>query len=843
MQTEIVEVEVRRRGALRVYLGASPGVGKTFAMLDEGQRRAARGTDVVIGLVETHGRVHTAAQIADLEVVPRRSIEHRDTVHTEMDLPALLARGPEVVLVDELAHTNVPGLENEKRWQDVEALLAAGICVITTVNVQHLESLNDVVESITGVRQRETVPDRIVRQADAIELVDMSPQALRRRMAHGNIYAEEKVDAALAQFFREGNLTALRELALLWLADRVDEGMTRYRDEHEIDSTWAARERIVVAVTGGPESEVLLRRAARIATRVAGPVGARGQWRALFVSRGDGLVQMDPDRLHRLHAMTEDMGGTFHTVVGDDTAAAILDFARAENASQVLIGASRRGRVSTLLDPGIGEIVIAESGDIDVHIVTHEQARRTKDNVRPHPDLPRRRRVAGYVLGVVGPLALAALLLVTPDLHALPTEAMLYMALVVATALVGGRWPAFTASAVSGGALNFFFTPPTRTLTIASPENAFALLLFVVVALAVSSVVDLAARRTAQAERASGEADALTVLSHSLLHAGGDRTALLASACELFGMRGAAILGPGDEVVLSHGAPIERLRSADVSVPIDDTTQLALVGHPLAASDQRLLKAYAVHAAVLGERRLAARERHERRVLEETDRTRTALLAAVSHDLRTPLAAVKAAVSSLRSTQVVWSDEDEAELLRTVEEGADRLDDLVENLLDMSRIQMGAVSAHVDQLDVAVVLEAAIASLPERDRVRIAVAPEATRVVADAGLLERVVANVVANALAYAPEPTPVNLDVSRAADRVVVRIADHGPGVPTDQRDRLFEPFQRLGDVPRGEGIGLGLAVARGLTEAMGGTVLVEDTPAGGLTFVVDLPAEQERS
>ena len=304
-----------------------------------------------------------------------------------MDLDAVLVRHPEVVLVDELAHTNIPGAQNEKRWQDVEALLDAGICVITTVNIQHLESLNDVVESITGIRQQETVPDKVVRQADAIELSDMSPQALRRRMAHGNIYAPDKVDAALSQFFREGNLTALRELALLWLADRVDEGLDRYRDEHGIDSTWAARERIVVAVTGGPESEVLLRRAARIASRIGG-----GEWMALYVTRGDGLVQMDPARLHKLHVMTEDMGGTFHTVVGDNTATAILEFAKAENATQVLIGASRRGRLSTLANPGIGEVVIAESGDIDVHIVTHDQARKKRGSGRSTPELSRRRR-------------------------------------------------------------------------------------------------------------------------------------------------------------------------------------------------------------------------------------------------------------------------------------------------------------------------------------------------------------------------------------------------------------------------------------------------------------------
>jgi two-component system sensor histidine kinase KdpD len=814
-----------------VYLGASPGVGKTFAMLDEGQRRASRGTDVVIGFVETHGRVHTAEQIADLEVVPRRRLDYRGTSREEMDLPGILVRKPEVVLVDELAHTNVPGTENEKRWQDVEALLDAGICVITTLNIQHLESLNDVVESITGVRQRETVPDKIVRQADAIELVDMSPQSLRRRMAHGNIYAPDKVDAAMSQFFREGNLTALRELALLWLADRVDEGMDRYREQHEIDSTWAARERLVVAVTGGPETEVLLRRASRIASRTGG-----GQWMALYVTRGDGLVQMDPARLHKLHSMTEDMGGTFHTVVGDDAATAILDFARAENATQVIIGASRRGRLSTLANPGVGEIVIAESGDIDVHIVTHDLARRKKGNVRSSPELGRRRRLYGYALGVVGPFALAGLLLLTPDFHGLPTESMLFMGLVVATALVGGLRPAVLTSFISGFCLNYFFTPPLHTLTVASGENAFALLLFVVVAIAVSSVVDLAARRTAQAEKATAEADALTVLSHSLLHAGDDFPALLASACELFGMRGAAIF-TGEDVRISYGAPIANVAAADVSVKIDDESRLALIGRPLPAADQRLLKAYAAHAAVIGERRRAAADSNERRALQEADRTRTALLAAVSHDLRSPLAAVKAAISSLRNTEIDWSAEDKEALLAAAEESADRLDDLVANLLDMSRLQMGVVKAHVDQVEIDDVISGALAAMPDRGRVDVAIAEDAGLATADAGLLERVIANLVANALGYAPADSRVRIDASTSGERVLIRVVDTGPGVPAAHRDRLFAPFQRLGDIPQGEGIGLGLAVARGLTEAMDGTLTVEDTPGGGLTFVLNLP------
>jgi two-component system sensor histidine kinase KdpD len=831
VHTGTVESAPRRRGVLRVYLGASPGVGKTYAMLDEGRRRASRGTDVVVGFVETHGRCHTAEQIGDLEVLPRLVLDHHGSRQEELDLAGLLARAPEVALVDELAHSNAAGVAHEKRWQDVEELLAAGICVITTVNIQHLESLGGVVESITGIRQRETVPDTFVRQADAIELVDMSPQSLRRRMAHGNIYAPEKVDAALSQFFREGNLTALREVALLWLADRVDEGLDRYREQHDIDSTWAARERVVVAVTGGPESEVLLRRAARIASRTGG-----GEWLALYVTRGDGLVQMDPDRLHRLHAMTEDMAGTFHSVVGDDTATAILDFARGENATQVLIGASRRGRLSTLTHPGVGEIVIAESGDIDVHIVTHDQARRTASNVRSSARLSARRRLIGYVLGVVGPFALSGALLASPDLHGLPSESMLFMALVVATAITGGLRPAIVTSFLSGFALNYFFTPPLRTFAIASGENAFALALFVAIAIAVSSVVDLAARRTAQAEKASAEADALTVLSHSLLHAG-DFTTLLANACELFGMRGAAIVRSDGQVVEAFGVPIADRDAADVAVPIDDETSLVLVGRSLQAADQRLLRAYAAHASVLAERRIAARESSERRQLSETDRTRTALLAAVSHDLRTPLAAVKAAVSSLRSTQVEWSPEDEAALLETVEEGADRLDDLIANLLDMSRLQMGAVTAHVDVVELDATVGKALGSLPGRERVDVDIAATAALVLADAGLLERVLANVVGNALTYAPADTRVRVDAVAAGERAVVRVVDTGPGVPPAHRDRLFEPFQRLGDVPRGEGVGLGLAVARGLSEAMGGTLSAEDTPGGGLSFVLDLP------
>lgn len=355
------------RGKLRIYLGAAPGVGKTYAMLSEGHRRVERGTDCVVAFVEHHGRPRTEVMLHGLEQVPRRTLEYRATTFTEMDIDAVLARRPAVALVDELAHTNVPGSRNPKRWQDVAELLAAGIDVISTVNIQHLESLGDVVEAITGVRQRETVPDEVVRRADQIELVDMSPEALRRRMAHGNVYTSDKVDAALSNYFRPGNLTALRELALLWTADRVDEYLQQYRGEHNIRSTWQARERIVVGLTGGPEGRTLIRRATRLAEK-----GAGGEVLAVYIARSDGLTAASPKELAVQRTLVEDLGGTFHHVIGDDIPSALLEFARGVNATQIVLGSSRRRTWQYVFGPGVGQTVARDSGpDLDVHIVTH----------------------------------------------------------------------------------------------------------------------------------------------------------------------------------------------------------------------------------------------------------------------------------------------------------------------------------------------------------------------------------------------------------------------------------------------------------------------------------------
>ncbi len=839
------------RGRLRVYLGAAPGVGKTFAMLNEGRRRRDRGTDVVIGLVETHGRERTDSEIGELEVVPRKLVSYRGIEASELDLAAVLRRAPQVALIDELAHTNIADPADpsghEKRWQDIEALLDHGIDVITTLNVQHLESLNDVVESITGVRQQETVPDSVVRAADAVELVDMSPQALRRRMAHGNIYPAEKIDTALSRYFREGNLAALRELALLWLADRVDEGLERYREAHGIESTWTTRERIVVAVSGGEESTALMRRAARIASRTAG-----AEWLAVYVSRSDGLKGVSAEHLEKLRRKATEMSGSFHAVVSADTAEGLLAFARGVNASQILVGASRRSRLATALQPGIGEMVIAESGDIDVHVVSHDLARGRSLLKRRRTNLGRRRVIVGYLMATIGSAILTAVLYSTPTLHGLPTESMLMMALVIATALVGGRWPAIVGALISGVSLNLFFVPPTMTLTIADPENALALLVFLITGIAVASVVDLAGRRTEEATRARSEANALAVLSHRLMHTGGDQVELLQQACEVFGMTGASLIrhdgADGADLVTARcGQGPETLDQADVSIRIDDEVELAMTGRPLEAADRPLLTAYAAHFAVIRERQRAAAESRQRAQLVEGNRTRTALLAAVSHDLRSPLAAIKAAISSLRGGTIIWSPEDEAELLATIEESADRLDALVGNLLDMSRLQMGTVRPLLTELDVGAAVDQALRPIADSDRVKALLSDDLPLALADAGLLDRVLANIVENALRYTP--AEVGIDVTAAPfqdeagrDWVSLRVIDHGPGVSGDGKEQLFAPFQRLGDVPRGDGIGLGLAVARGLTEVMHGELSAEDTPGGGLTMVVDLPAADAR-
>ena len=823
------------RGVLRIYLGAAPGVGKTYAMLGEGTRRCARGTDVVVGVVETYGRPRTAEALRGLEVVPRRRTEHRGVVLEEMDLDAVLVRRPQVALVDELAHTNVPGSRHEKRWQDVEALLEAGIDVISTVNVQHLESLNDVVETVTGVPQRETVPDAVVRRAEQVDLVDMSPEALRRRMAHGNVYGPEQVDAALGNYFRLGNLTALRELALLWLADKVDEGLQAYRHAHGISGTWETRERVLVGLTGGAEGDTLVRRAARIAARQSG-----GDLLAAHVARSDGLQGSSPDVLARQRALVESLGGSYHVIVGDDVASALLDFARAENATQLVLGASRRGRVSSLFGPGTSSTVVRESGSIDVHLVSHDRVALGRGLPGLTGGLTPRRRLAGVLTALVLLAVLTAALAASRDSLSLSSPLLLYLSAVVVVALVGGLYPALLAALLATLLVNYYFTPPFYTLTVAQAENLLGLVVFVLVAVAVSTVVDLAARRTRQAARSRAEAEALATLSGDVLR--GERTlpALLNRARELFGLDEVRLyerVGDRDVLVGSAGEPGGD--GALTDLPVADGVRLELRGRAVTSDELRVLGAFAAQAAVSLERGRLKVQAQAAAQLTQVDRLRTSLLAAVGHDLRTPLAAAKAAVSSLRSDDVVWAPEDTAELLATAEESLDQLDDVVSSLLDMSRLQAGALAVHLGPATVAELLPPRLMRTLGEQLV-VQVPDDLPDVLADIGLLQRVFENLLLNAARHAPAGTRVRVAASRLGGRVEVRVVDRGAGLPDADKERVFAPFQRLDDRASstyGAGVGLGLAVARGFVEAVGGTLVPEDTPGGGLTMTVSLP------
>ncbi|WP_374115656.1 ATP-binding protein [Streptomyces sp. NK15101] len=784
-------------------------------MLDEGHRRAARGTDVVVGAADCRGRPHTEALLDGLERL--------ECPHGAFDLDTALRRRPGLLLVDDLARTNPAGHRNARRWQDVEELLEAGIDVLTTLDVQHLESLSDVVETITEVPAGDTVPDGVVRRADQIVLVDVDPEELRRRMAHGNIHAPEMVDAALASWFRPGNLTALRELALLWVADQVDDALRQYRADHGIGGIWEARERVVVGLTGGPEGDTLIRRAARIAAR-----SAQGELSAVHVVRGDGLASgASSTALARQRHLVESLGGSYHTVVGEDVPTALLDFARAGNATQLILGTSRRGRLERFLTGrGIGETTVSRSGDIDVHMVTHERAGRGRPLPRRRT-LPFSRRVAGPLAGVVLPVLLALLLDRFRGSLDLTGEALLLLMTVVGVACVGGVVSAFVAAVTASLLLDHRFMPPGAEFSFQDPDSLLVLVAFVGVAVAVAAIVDRSLRLARRAASATAEAETLSALAGSVVR--GEHTVpdLLARTRETFAAHAAELVDrPVDDPSASQ-------------VALGDGRFLVLRGRTLPAADRRVLTAFAAHLMAAVERARLAEAAAEAETAKAADRMRTALLAAVSHDLRTPLAAGWAAVASLRSPDVDFTAEERDELLATADESMARLSRLVENLLDMSRLQAGALALDLRPTAWEEVVPAALDGLPGTAGRQVAFRglEESPLVLADPPLLERVVANLIANAARHSPPGQPVLLAASTLAGRVELRVVDRGPGLSPADRERVFEPFQRLGDTDNTTGVGLGLALARGLTEAMGGTLTPEDTPGGGLTMVVTLP------
>jgi two-component system sensor histidine kinase KdpD len=846
------------RGTLRIYLGAAPGVGKTFAMLNEAWRRASRGTDVVVGFVETHGRPNTAAQIRDLEVVPRRTVLYRGTDFEEMDVDAVLARHPVVALVDELAHTNVPGSRHEKRWQDVEELLAAGIDVISTLNVQHLESMNDVVEQITGIKQRETIPDAVVRAADQIEIVDMTPQALRRRMAHGNIYPAEKVDASLANYFREGNLGALRELALMWVADRVDEALETYRAAHGIAQPWETRERVLVAITGAPGGDDVIRRAARMAART------RGELLGVHVRPADGLRGPPGQALAAQRMLLQELGGDYHELASADAATALVQFARAENATQIVLGSSRQSRWTHLWRGSVITNVIRASGSIDIHVISPDAdtdpapdpgAEAAADPSRRRPRalaVSPRRRLFAWLLAIALPPLLTLVLANVRGTLTLPSDLLMFLLAVVVVAALGGFVPAFVCAITGFLLANWFFTPPFYEFTISQGENLVALVIFLLVGGVVSLLVAAASRRTVEAAQARAEAETLAALSGTLAASDDPLPQLVGQLRLAFDADGVAVLGSrgGSEgrgtragegwvVLAGAGESIpEHPDDADVVVALHGTEVLVLRGEHLGEDDREVLRAFAGQVALAVQQRELKADADRAVGLAEANELRTALLAAVSHDLRTPLSSIKASVSSLLQRDVDFTPTATREFLETIDEGADRLNHLIGNLLDMSRLQTGALQLVMRDVGLDEVVPAALAGLTHAERVAVDVPETLPRVSADAALLERAIANVVENAIAWSPPDAPVRVEACIAQERVDLHVVDRGPGIPLTQRDDVFLPFQRLGDRSNGSGVGLGLAVARGFVEAMGGELVVDDTPGGGVTMVISLPA-----
>ena len=840
----------RRRGTLRVYLGAAPGVGKTYAMLEEGRRRAARGTKVVVGIVDSHGRAPIHRLLVGMTIVRPMTVLEDGISYPELDVDAVMASGAEVALVDDLGH-HIPGGVGARRWHGIEALLAAGVDVVSTVGVENLDSMNDVIATITGTTPTDTVPDSFVRGADQIELVDMSPEALRRRLAHGNIYPPEMIDAALADYFRPGTLGALRQLALLWVADRVDERLQDYISTHGIAETWEIRERVVIALAGFGGGH-LVRRAARIAGRI------RGELIGVHVVTGHGEPGPDIEMQRRL--VTE-LGGVYREVVGDDVAQALAEFARIEQATQLVLGANRRpGRrphIANRIKPrsagSIAATLIDELDHIDVHIIGTEAV--PSRQAFALPTLPRthatRRRLASlaWALCFIG-LPLLTLVLTQFRQHiSLGTALLLDLSVVLCVAALGGLRPGLVASILAFGLTNWFLTPPLHTLTVNESQNVVALAVFVAVTFVVGLLVDRSASRSREALRARGEAGALARSAATLVGAHDPLPELLEQLRTTFGLDAAAVLEHHDQgwwptVLVGNRDLVDPTDGTAVDLAEDGSVKLVVSTEALGPDQLEVLRAFADQLSVALQGRTLRAAAANAEVLAEANALRTALLQAVSHDLRTPLASIKASASGLLQSDVTFAEEDRIALLQNIDGAADRLDTMVRDLLDMSRLQAGALGSATGEVALEEIVASALSSVPASiGRVEVDVSESLPLVHADGGLLERALANLISNAVAWSPPDALVRIDAGLVGQFVDLRVVDRGPGIPKDDRDRVFAPFQRVGDRSNEAGVGLGLAIARGFIDAIGAHLEVEDTPGGGLTMSIRLRAVTDGS
>ncbi|HTS40504.1 MAG TPA: sensor histidine kinase KdpD [Xanthobacteraceae bacterium] len=884
---EAARREESRVGKLRIFVGAAPGVGKTYEMLQQARARKKDGYDVVVGVVETHGRKETEALLDGLEVIPRRRVEYKGQWLEEMDLDAIIGRHPQIVLVDELAHTNAPNSRHPKRYLDVEELLSHGIDVYTTVNIQHIESLNDVVAQITHVRVRETVPDSLFDRANAVELVDLTPDDLIQRLKEGKVYVPKQAERALEHFFSPANLTALRELALRRTADRVDEQLLTEMQARAIPGPWAAGERILVCISEDPRAAGLVRYAKRLADRL------HGAWVALYVEshRSLQLGEVERDRIADTLRLAESLGGEAVTIPSTDGSIAddVIGYAQANNVTQIVIGKSSRSRWFEILHGSVVHDLVRRSGNISVHVIAG-------DTIAGEPIAQKTVRTAD-VADALDPrpylIALAAVavaLLVGMAIQ--PRFGIENVDLVFLTAVVGvavrfGLWPSLVASVAASLCYNFFFLPPIYTFTIADPTNVAAFFFFIIMAVIVSNV---AARVRTQAVAAMTRArttESLYVFSRKLAGTGTLDDVLWASAYQtalMLKVRVVLLLPENGSIAVKAGYPPEdRLDAADLAAAkwawendhpagrgadtLPGARRLFLPMHtgrgaigvvgidsdktgPLLTPDQRrLLDALMDQAALAVERVRLVEDLDRAKRTAEADRLRSALLTSISHDLKTPLSSVLGAASTMRDLSSKLSDAEKTDLLATVIDESERLNRFIANLLDMTKLESGAVVPKASLQDVREIVGSALrraSKILTRHHVELELAPDLPMLELDPVLFEQVIFNLLDNAGKYAPDGSTIRIHGRRENESVLLQILDEGEGIPPSDLEHIFDKFYRAqkGDQVRA-GTGLGLAISRGFIEAMKGTIVADnrvDRSGAVFTIRLPIPAEQQR-
>ena len=877
---EVARKGESRSGRLKIFLGAAPGVGKTYEMLQQARARLKEGCDVVVGVVETHGRKETEALLDGLEVVPRHRLKYRDRWLEEMDLDAMLARRPDLALVDELAHTNVPGSRHPKRYLDVEELLSNGIDVYTTLNIQHIESLNDVIAQITGVRVRETVPDAILDRADGIELVDITPDDLMQRLKEGKVYVPKQAQRALEHFFSPANLTALRELALRRTAERVDEQLLTEMQARAIPGPWAAGERLLVCISEDPRAAGLVRYTKRLADRLHAP------WTALYVEtrRSLQLTEEERDRVADTLRLAQALGGEPVTIPGGDRRIAddVIAFAQANNITQVIVGKSTRSAWFELLNGSIVRDLVRRCGNISVHVIAGEELEKetipkktvsTAGASAPFDPLP----YAVALLAVA--VALGAGVLAKP-LLGIENIDLVFLIAVVAVAVRYGLGPSLLASVAASLCYNFFFLPPLYTFTIAAPTNVAAFLFFMFVAIVISN---LAARVRAQAFAARGRArttESLYAFSRKLAGVGTLDDVLWATAYQAASMlkvRVVLLLPEDGSIAVKAGYPPEdALDESDLAAAKwaweqnrpagrgSDTLPgakrlflpmrtgrgaIGVVGidsdkpGPLLTPDQRrLLDALIDQAALAIERVHLVDDLDQAKRRVEADRLRSALLTSISHDLKTPLAAIIGAAGTLKGFARELDDRGKIDLLGTVIEESERLNRFIANLLDMTKLESGSIKPNTARHDVGEIVGTALeraSKILANHRVEVDIAADLPMLDLDPILFEQVLFNLLDNAAKYSPPKTAVRVQSWREGDTVKLQVLDEGSGIPPEEIDRIFEKFHRADKEDRvPAGTGLGLAIARGFVEALGGSIDAANRPdRQGAIFTITLP------